>query len=312
MRHCARPWSVMLAALAVGVGVSCAGATVAEDAGTRPIDPGVDAGAGDAGVFDAGDAGAGSADAGGRDAGDADGGLTDAGVVDAGVDLDGDGLDDALEETLARGSFPYLSLAPDDGCPLGVVVYRARPHPDDPTLVLLFYAHLYERDCGLTGHVGDNEDFGVTVDPALPPPLGIKTMKSIGHQGTLCQQVTQCGRCGGLPACELTDGGQPVMYASKGKHAGYVEKSRCNPVTACLDTCAFNPVPRVPPMVNAGEPGRPLVGDLTTAGLITADAGWTEASLFFFEPWDAGARFGTVSGLASRLVDPDFVPPACR
>lgn len=306
----------MLAALVV-MGLSCAGAPAGDDAGTPPVDAGTadagatDAGAPDAGAADAGPPDAGTADAGSTDAGADDAGALDAGI-DAGVDQDGDGLADALEDALARGSFPYLSLAPDDGCPLGVVVYRARPHPDDPTLVLLFYAHLYERDCGLTGHVGDNEDFGVTVDPALPPPLGLKAMKSIGHQGTICQQVTQCGRCGGLTACELTDAGQPVLYASKGKHAGYVEKSRCNPVTACLDTCTFNPVPRVPPMVNAGEPGRPLVGDLTTAGLITADAGWTEASLFFFEPWDAGASFGTVSGLASRLVDPDFVPPACR
>jgi hypothetical protein len=56
----------------------------------------------------------------------------------------------------------------------------------------------------------------------------------------------------------------------------------------------------------------PRVGDLTTAGLITADAGWTGPSPFFFEPWDAGARSGTVAGLAARLVDPAIVPPACR
>ena len=302
-------WRAVLATCALGAVLSCAGVPGAEDAGVPPVDAGLDAGAVDGG----GDAGA---DGGAPDAGEPDGGALDAGTpdagVDAGVDLDEDGLDDAFEEALARGSFPYLSLAPDDGCPLGVIVYRVHPHPDDPTLVHLFFAHLYERDCGLTGHVGDNEDFGMTVDPSLPPPLGIKTMKSIGHEGTICQQVTQCGSCGGLTACELTDAGQPVMYLSKGKHAGYVEKARCNPVTACLDTCAFNLVPRVPPMVNAGEPGHPLVGDLTTAGLITADAGWTEPSLFFFEPWDAGASFGTVSGLASRLVDSAFVPPACR
>lgn len=294
-----RAW--LLITLTLGASVACSG--------TNPAAP-------DSGVADAGDlVDAGAPDAGLQDAGAPDAGVdagADAGAVDAGIDRDGDGLDDALEEQLARGYLPYLSMAPDDGCPLGGIVYRVRRHPDDPTLVHLFFAHLYERDCGLTGHVGDNEDFGMTVDPAVPPPTGLKAIKSIGHEGTVCQQVTQCGRCTSLTACELTDAGQPVMYLSKGKHAGYVEKSRCNPVTACLDTCTFNPVPRVPPMVNAGEPGRPLVRDLTDEGFITADAGWSEPSVFHFNPWDAGQMFGTVSGLAGRLVDTTFVPPACH
>ncbi|MEW5739963.1 MAG: hypothetical protein AB1938_13610 [Myxococcota bacterium] len=296
-----------LTRFALALFVSCAGAPASLDAG--PVDAGdVDAGqAGDAGSTDGG-----AAD--GGDAADAGAGTPDAGDLDAGggVDQDGDGLSDDFEAALAAGYFPYLSMAPDDGCPLGGVVYRVHPHPDDPTLVRLFFAHLYERDCGLNGHVGDNEDFGVTVDPSLPAPHGFKTMKAIGHQGTLCQQVTSCGRCGGLAACDFTDAGLPIMYVSKNKHAGYVERGRCNPVTACLDTCVFNAVPRVPPMVNAGEPGRPLVRDLTNDGFITLDGGWTEPTVFHFDPWDAGARFGTVSGLAGRLVDAEFVPPACR
>ncbi|MCC6332538.1 MAG: hypothetical protein IT380_00960 [Myxococcales bacterium] len=287
---------------------ACAGAPAVTDAG------GEDSGTPDAGlVGDGGPGDAGVSDAGAQDGGAVqDAGAGDGGATDGGLDQDGDGLPDDFEAALAAGYFPYLSLAPDDACPLGGIVYRVHPHPDDPTLVRLFFAHLYERDCGLNGHVGDNEDFGVTVDPSLPPPQGFKTLKAIGHQGTICQQVTSCGRCGGLTGCEYTDAGLPILYVSKNKHAGYVERSRCNPVTACLDTCAFNPVPRVPPMVNAGEPGRPLVRELTDEGFITVDGGWTEPSVFHFDPWDAGAMFGTVSGLAGRLVDPQFVPPACR
>lgn len=297
------PWTALCAALCV----ACSGTPSSVDAGPADAGGAQDAGAGDAGAGDAG-----APDAGAPDSGMPDAGVPDAGAPDAGVDRDGDGLDDALEETLARGYLPYLSMAPDDGCPLGGIVYRVRKHPDDATLVHIFYAHLYERDCGLNGHVGDNEDFGVTVDPAMTPPLGFKTIKSIGHEGTICQQVTSCGRCGGLNACEFSDAGQPIMFISKSKHAGYVERSRCNPITACLDTCTFNATPRVPPMVNAGEPGRPLVGDLTDEGFITTDGGWTEQGVFHFNPWDAGAMFGTVSGLAGRLVDAAFVPPACR
>src|SRR5262245_27561660 len=35
------------------------------------------------------------------------------------VDKDGDGLDDAMEDDLAKSYLPFLSLDPGDGCPLG-------------------------------------------------------------------------------------------------------------------------------------------------------------------------------------------------
>lgn len=282
-----------------------------------PANPLADGGEGlpDGGGVDAGpgsDAGQGSGGGPGSDGGQADGGGTDGGAPDAGVDLDGDGLDDAREDALARDYLPYLSLAPSDGCPNSGLLFRARPHPDDPALVYVFYDFLYERDCGLTGHVGDNEGFGITIDPSVPAPRGVTALKAIAHQGTLCQKVTSCGTCAGLAACERSDAGAPILYSSKDKHAGYAVLSTCQPLTACGDSCAFNPVPRVPPLQNAGEPGRPLTRNLTTQGFIRADAGWTQASLFDFDPWHATKEFGTAGNVAGDLTDPSFMPPACR
>src|SRR5262245_44692480 len=73
------------------------------------------------------------------------------------VDDDGDGLDDGWEQMVAEAYLPFLSLDPADGCPLGGIVYRLRPHPADPTLILILYDHLLQNDCGLNGHVGDDE-----------------------------------------------------------------------------------------------------------------------------------------------------------
>src|SRR4051812_44921191 len=72
-------------------------------------------------------------------------------------DLDGDGLADDLEAQLARDYLPSVSLDPADGCALSGFVARVRKHPADPTKILIVYSQLYLRDCGLGGHIGDDE-----------------------------------------------------------------------------------------------------------------------------------------------------------
>ncbi|MHB8875844.1 MAG: hypothetical protein ACYC8T_19320 [Myxococcaceae bacterium] len=67
--------------------------------------------------------------------------------------------------------------------------------------MLVTYDHLFQTDCGLNGHPGDNEAFGVTINPAKPAPAGITALKAISHQGTACEKVTRCGTCNGLAAC---------------------------------------------------------------------------------------------------------------
>lgn len=231
--------------------------------------------------------------------------------VSADLDRDGDGLGDAREMELALAYRPHLSLHPDDGCPLGGIVVRVRPHPDDPALVHVVYDHLFETDCGATSHVGDDEVFAVTIDPAIPPPGGLRAIRAVAHQSTPCERTSECGACGDMDACGTVDrAGQawPVVYSSRDKHASYV--SGCQ--WSCFDDCELAAAGADPPMVNAGEPDAHLTEDLTEAGLITAEAGWSEASLFHFDPWDPDREFGEAGVVAGDLTDPAFDTPACR
>ena len=269
------------------------------DGGVAPEDAGsevdVDAGdAVDAGSFDA-------------DAGFDAGTTVDAGIT---VDRDGDGLDDAFEERVARDYLPNLSLHPQDGCPLGVILYRVRKHPTDASLLMVLYDHLYETDCGIGGHTGDNEVFAVTVNPGKPAPAGITAMKAISHQNTACQKITTCGSCNGLAACDLDAASRPRVYASRGKHGTYVQKSVCTLISICPDDCAAGDQLGVP-LANAGEPGAPLIRDLTDAGLITADAGWTKTELFNFDPWGP-EKFGNAGRPSEDFGDPAFDTAACQ
>jgi hypothetical protein len=231
------------------------------------------------------------------------------------VDVDGDGLDDEVEARLARDYLPYLSDDPADGCGLSGIVHRVRPHPADPAFVSIVYVRLYNEDCGLNGHMGDDEVFGISVDPRLPAPAGIVSMVAIGHQDTICEQVTACGRCPGQEACTTTMVGGvavPVVFASKDKHANYVLPGRCSWLS-CLDRCTLAPTPTVPPMVNAGEPGRHLINDLTAQGFVTRANGWTHTLLFNVGPWDTQRQFGGggTGSVGERLEDASFVAPVC-
>lgn len=256
---------------------------------------------------------------GGRDAADgagdqADGGGPVAAAADGAAvdpDRDGDGLGDQREMELALAYRPHLSLHPDDGCPLGAIVLRVRPHPEDPTLVHIVYDHLFETDCGATGHVGDDEVFAITIDPAVPPPAGIRAIRAIAHQSTPCQKVSECGACGDLDACDTVEragAAWPVVYSSRDKHGSYV--AGC--AWSCFDACELEAAGDDPPMLNAGEPDAHLAEDLTAAGLITAEAGWREEELFGVDPWDPGREFGGAGVIVGDLTDPAFDTPACR
>jgi hypothetical protein len=249
--------------------------------------------------------------------GDDDGPLPDGTPVEPDttpvVDHDGDGLDDALELELANAYLPYISLAPDDGCTRDGLVVRVRPHPADPTKISIFYDHLFETDCGLNGHTGDDEMFGITIDPDIPPPAGILAIKTASHQNTPCERVTECTTCGGGNACDMAaiNGVMyPVLYASKDKHGQYATKSACGFGT-CFDSCTLNPTAAHPAIVNAGEPGHPLVSNLTTQGFITAANGWTKPELMNVDPWASG-DFGGAGAIADDLVDPTFEAGTCN
>ncbi len=228
-------------------------------------------------------------------------------------DVDGDGLDDVVEMQLAHDYMPFVSLDPADGCPLGGMLVRVHPHPMNPAYVHIIYDHLYQNDCGLGGHVGDDEVFAITVDPTKIAPLGIIAVKAISHQNTPCERTTECGSCPGMTLCATaTRNGAPypVVYASKDKHGDYALLSTCQ-FGSCFDVCTLATASDEPLMVNAGEPTHHLTENLTTDGFVTAANGWTEPSLMNFNPWMAGAMFGTAGVVADDLVDPAFDTQVC-
>jgi hypothetical protein len=292
----------------LGCGDATNGATPASDASTTTT-------ANDASVTDS---------AANNDVGDADDtGLpldNDAGSIadstasaDAAMpfnDVDQDGIDDAVEDSWASDYFPYLSIHPSDGCPTHGLLVRVSPHPTEKGRVMIWYDVLYNDDCGANGHVGDDEVFGVVIDPTKPAPGGILAERAISHQGTLCEQTTTCGQCTGMTACATaTRNGKayPLMFPSKDKHGNYADQGTCNASIICdFGGCALSAAADAPPFVNAGEPGHPRVTDLTAQGFVTTANGWTHPELMGFNPWTPGT-FGGAGDVSMDLVDQSYV-----
>ena len=251
---------------------------------------------------------------------DAPAGTSDAGIdapITTPQDRDGDGLDDKYEQQLAADYLPYLSLDPGDGCPLDGVVARVRKHPADPTKVLIVYSHLFLRDCGLAGHVGDDEAFGIVIDPSVPAPAGILAMKTASHQNTPCERDSECATCAGdpRPRCDTaSDAGKtwPVLYASKDKHGQYATKAACSAIGTCFDSCTLNGQRARPPVIDVGEPAFPFTHNLTADAFITPSNGWTEPALMNFDPWNTSQDFGGAGNIASDLQDTTFEPAPCH
>ena len=226
-----------------------------------------------------------------------------------GVDSDGDGLSDALEAKIAAEYMPFFSIHPSDKCKTHGLIYRIAPHPKEPKRIMMWVDALFEKDCGANGHAGDDEVFGVVIDPGKPAPAGILAVRAISHQNTLCQHITTCGSCGGLTACSTGARGGvmfPVVYASKDKHGSYSVLGTCADLICDFGGCTLAPSDDKGPYVNVGEPTKPLVKNLTTEGFVTAANGWTEPTLMNFDPWKAG-NFGGAGDVSKDLVDDAFV-----
>src|SRR5438270_4719805 len=82
-------------------------------------------------------------------------------------DQDRDGLDDAMELVWAQRYLPYLSISPDDHCPTAGIIARVTP-TSVAGLVRIRYDVLYNDDCGIGPHIGDDERFAMTVDVSTP------------------------------------------------------------------------------------------------------------------------------------------------
>jgi hypothetical protein len=226
------------------------------------------------------------------------------------TDVDKDGLDDALEDAWAKSYLPFLSIHPSDTCTTHGILVRVAPHPSEAGRVMMWVDVLWDKDCGANGHDGDDEMFGVVIDPKIPAPEGILAVRAISHQNTPCQSITTCGRCPGMTACSTgTKNGKdyPVVFPSKDKHGNYVSKTTCSNSIVCdFGGCSLASAPPASPIVNAGEPNAPRVTDLTDQGFVTTANGWKSAGLMHFNPWKAG-NFGGAGDVSKDLVDAAFV-----
>ncbi len=238
----------------------------------------------------------------------------DVSSTDTIVDRDRDGLDDTYEQRIATEYMPFRSFDPTDGCPRQVVVFRLRPHPAAPTTRLhMIVVTLLETDCGAGGHPGDDEVFGVTIDPSRPAPAGIVAVRAIAHQSTACEHISNCGQCTGLSACSMAarrGSAYPVVYFSRNKHGAYADIRSCTGACFFTNYCTLAPTSNESPPINAGEPGSPLVTDLTDSGYITAAAGWTNMSLYHYNPWSL-MDFGGAGAVGSDLDDRAFLTDPC-
>jgi hypothetical protein len=203
-------------------------------------------------------------------------------------DGDADGLDDDFEREIAERNFPRVLLAQDEECgnPLGVI-YRARRHPQNPNRIAITYMLLQPVDCGeFNGHDGDATTFAITVDlNAQPGRAATVGVKSWAHMGTVCGSTSSCETGAATDGCGETgnasSSSEVVIYMSRNKHEGYLWLSTCD--ANCLDSCSVGE--RIfGPLLNVGEPGHPLVTDLTTQGFVQSADGWGD-KLLHFNPW---------------------------
>lgn len=193
-------------------------------------------------------------------------------------DNDGDGVDDATEDSLATRFFPWVwfDSGEDAGCAdpaspanPGTALARVRPHPADPSKLAILYALLYRRDCGDWfggGHSGDVEAFSVTLAPdaACPGGYAAFALKTTAHEGTSFEHVDErmlgnsCtwGRAAGGSAQTAK------IYAAENKHAIYASDGTCDAGALGNDNCSESfTLPFT--VFNVGEDGARRIDELS-------------------------------------------------
>ena len=174
----------------------------------------------------------------------------------ASTDIDGDGLDDSVEDALATWFFPWVwyDSGENAGCTHpastagnpGTALARVRPHPADPGKIAIQYVILYQRDCGdfggFSSHAGDVEPFSVTLapNPACPYGFGAFSLKTVAHEGVPGQHVDQ-RLLGNSCTWGRAAGGSPYVariYASENKHGNYASDASCDAALGGLENCS--------------------------------------------------------------------------
>lgn len=196
------------------------------------------------------------------------------------VDSDGDGLSDALEDSLLQTFRPTLMVsaedcsalparfAPgiamptalhDDGTLYGQAFPRQRA-PGEPQQIELHFYHLWRRDCGRMGHLLDAEHVAVLLEAAAGPPQDradawtATYWYAAAHEDTVCD-ASQLARATTLLA--TTQGAR--VWVSSGKHASFLNEELCR--HGCGgDVCVQSRTLPAQSVINLGEAAHPMNG----------------------------------------------------
>jgi len=234
-------------------------------------------------------------------------------------DVDGDGLDDALEDALASQFFPYVwfDSGENSGCTdpatatnPGTAVARVRPHPGDPAKIAVSYAILYRRDCGDwygSSHNGDVEPFSMTLAPngGCPYGYGAFSLKTTGHTGTWFEHSDQRWLGNSCTWGRLAGGSPSVakIYSAENKHANYAFLSTCEDGAAGNDHCSES-FTRNYNVANAGEDNARRFDELS-AYQFPGEYAWS--AVLFSGSLSRSSNAGLVR---DKLLDDGLLAPA--
>lgn len=199
------------------------------------------------------------------------------------LDSDGDGLSDALEQSLLVQFAPkFMIHRPDcSGVPADFVpglsspkvraenetiygqVFPAKSLQESTPVVEIHYYDLWRRDCGPHGHPLDTEHVAVLVQ-ASSPDLSTAKWNALywfasAHQNTVCD-VSQIARASTLDAQKHG----ATIWVSAGKHASFLNQALCR--HGCgSDFCEDMKPMVIRKIVNLGEVGKPMNGSIWIA-----------------------------------------------
>lgn len=177
------------------------------------------------------------------------------------IDEDQDGIDDREELRIATALLPPIWISSHEFCPRPdapkPIMFRARyprcasgAQPRD--YILINYYVLFDEDCGLGGHRGDNEGF-VVFGRLIGGQWQRDSISATCHADTLCEQRTS------------VSGPGFGVFSSGNKHSNFTNADACTGGPPFCDNgdCRFFPPQtyqqRGVRLFNVGEPWRHLL-----------------------------------------------------
>lgn len=193
-------------------------------------------------------------------------------------DIDCDGIDDMLEQSLLEKFSPEFMLsteecdelpsefipggkAPQLSAKNGTIYGQVFPaeFPGKPGVFIeIHYYHLWNRDCGHNGHPLDAEHVSVLLSAETLSDTAdawkAEYWYAAAHEDTVCDSSHGSGSS--LINAERQG---PIVWISDGKHASFLDRTLCG--SGCGgDDCSRMQSMKISKLINLGEPGMPMNG----------------------------------------------------